>query len=45
MVEQDKIDELKLAGANDFVQKPFEIETLMDRMCHLLDVEPVEARQ
>ncbi len=45
MVEADKIDELKLAGANDFVQKPFEIETLMDRMCHLLDVEPVEARQ
>ena len=45
MVEQDKIDELKLAGANDFVQTPFEIETLMDRMCHLLDVEPVEARQ
>ncbi len=45
MVEADKIEELKLAGANDFVQKPFEIETLMDRMCHLLDVEPVEARQ
>lgn len=44
MVEADKIDELKQAGANDFVQKPFEIETLMDRMCHLLDVEPVEAR-
>lgn len=45
MVEADKIDELKQAGANDFVQKPFEIEALMDRMCHLLDVEPVEARQ
>lgn len=44
MVEADKIEELKEAGANDFVQKPFEIETLMDRMCHLLDVEPVEAR-
>jgi excisionase family DNA binding protein len=45
MVEADKIDELKQAGANEFVQKPFEIETLMDRMCHLLDVEPVEARK
>jgi excisionase family DNA binding protein len=43
MVEAEKIQELKDAGANDFVQKPFEIETLMERMCHLLDVEPVEA--
>lgn len=43
MVEADKIQELKDAGANDFVQKPFEIENLMERMCHLLDVEPVEA--
>ncbi|HET6425309.1 MAG TPA: response regulator [Planctomycetaceae bacterium] len=43
MVEADKIQELKDAGANEFVQKPFEIETLMERMCHLLDVEPVEA--
>lgn len=43
MVEADKIQELKDAGANDFVQKPFEIESLMERMCHLLDVEPVEA--
>jgi excisionase family DNA binding protein len=43
MVEQDKIQELKDAGANDFLQKPFIVETLVERMCHLLDVEPVEA--
>ncbi len=41
MVEQDKIDELKKSGADDFMQKPFEIEALVARMCKLLDVEPV----
>ena len=43
MVEQDKIADLKASGANDFMQKPFEIESLVERMCKLLDVEPVEA--
>ncbi|HUQ69057.1 MAG TPA: response regulator [Planctomycetaceae bacterium] len=43
MVEQDKIQELKDSGANDFLQKPFEVETLVERMCKLLDVEPVKA--
>ena len=43
MVEQDKIDDLKKSGADDFMQKPFEIEALVDRMCKLLDVEPVHA--
>ena len=41
MVEADKIDELRDAGANDFMQKPFEIEKLIHRICRLLDVEPV----
>ncbi len=41
MVERDKIDELKQAGANDFLQKPFETDELMSRICKLLDVEPV----
>lgn len=41
MVEEDKIDELKEAGADEFVQKPFEIEVLIEQMCKLLDVEPV----
>jgi len=43
MVERDKIDELKQAGANDFMQKPFETDELMQRICKLLDVEAVPA--
>ncbi len=39
MVEEDKIAELKAAGANDFLQKPFETDRLIERMCVLLDVE------
>ncbi len=38
MVEADKIDELKEAGANDFLQKPFEMETVIQRVCKLLDM-------
>jgi excisionase family DNA binding protein len=43
MVEEDKIGELRAAGANDFMHKPFEVEKLIDRMCHHLDIEPVHA--
>ena len=43
MVEQDKIQDLRDSGANDFMQKPFEIEKLVERICKLLDVEPVAA--
>ncbi|MFP6658273.1 MAG: response regulator [Pirellulales bacterium] len=39
MVEEDKVDELRLAGANDFMRKPFEVEVLVDRVCQLLDIE------
>ncbi len=39
MVEQDKVAELKAAGADDFMQKPFSIEDLIDRACDLLDIE------
>lgn len=39
MVEPDKVDELKVAGANDFLQKPFEVEQLIERMCLLLGME------
>lgn len=41
MVEADKIDDLKKSGANDFLQKPFEVEGLIERICKLLDMEPV----
>ena len=39
MVEQDKIEDLRASGADDFLQKPFEVEQLVDRICHLLEVE------
>ena len=43
MVEDDKIQELRLAGADFFMHKPFEVEKLVDRMCHHLDIEAVSA--
>jgi two-component system, OmpR family, response regulator RpaA len=39
MVEEDKIEELKMAGADDFLQKPFDVEELVERMCAQLDME------
>ena len=39
MVEEDRISELKAAGANDFLQKPFDTERLIERLCALLDIE------
>jgi excisionase family DNA binding protein len=44
MVEEDKIADLLSSGANEFLQKPFEVEQLVDLMCKQLDVEPIEAR-
>ena len=40
LVEDDKIQELRLAGADEFMHKPFEIDHLIDRMCLLLDLQP-----
>ncbi|MFP6701961.1 MAG: response regulator [Planctomycetaceae bacterium] len=39
MVEADKIDDLKEAGANEFMQKPFEVDALFAAVCGLLDIE------
>ncbi len=44
MVEEDKVDELKAAGANDFLQKPFDVEALLERICRLLDIEVIAAK-
>src|SRR6478752_530411 len=41
MVEEDKIQQLRDAGANDFLKKPFDVENLVTHICQLLDVESV----
>ena len=43
MVEQDKVADLKDSGANDFMQKPFAVDRLLDRACELLEIERVAA--
>ena len=42
MVEQDKIADLIAAGANDFMNKPFQVEKLIDRCCEMLELENQE---
>ena len=39
MVEAVRVAELKTAGANDFMQKPFATERLVDRVCDLLEID------
>jgi excisionase family DNA binding protein len=39
MVEADRIDELRQSGADDFLQKPIDIDELLRRICRLLDIE------
>lgn len=39
MVEQDKIADLRLAGADDFMNKPFAVDQLLDRCCEMLEME------
>jgi len=44
MVEADKVADLKLSGANDFIQKPFAVEKLIERACELMDIQLATAR-
>ena len=41
MVEQDKVADLRDAGADEFIQKPFSVDKLLERSCDLLDIERV----
>ena len=43
MVEEDKVDELRAEGADEFIHKPFEIERLIELICQQLDIEQVPA--
>lgn len=43
MVERRKVTELKKAGADDFLAKPFDFRTLIERICELVDIEPPES--
>jgi len=39
MVEEDKIADLKEAGADDFLPKPFSSDELIERICNQLEIE------
>jgi two-component system, OmpR family, response regulator len=39
MVEADKVADLRAAGANDFMQKPFEVDKLVERCCDMLEID------
>ncbi|HWE36080.1 MAG TPA: response regulator [Isosphaeraceae bacterium] len=39
LVEEDKIEELREAGADDFLHKPLDVDELLRRICALLDIE------
>ena len=43
MVEEEKIQELKLAGADEFVHKPFDVDVLIEKMCQQLEMESATA--
>jgi excisionase family DNA binding protein len=43
MIEADKVADLKAAGANDFMQKPFTVDRLLERACELLTLEAATA--
>ena len=43
LIEEDKVEELRRAGADDFLRKPLDVDELVRRVCKLLDLETAEA--
>ncbi|MEO2046918.1 MAG: response regulator [Pirellulales bacterium] len=43
MVETNKIQELRDAGSNEFLKKPFDVDVLLAHICQLLEVEVLPA--
>ncbi len=43
MVERDKVQELRDAGADDFMQKPFQVDQVLERAYGLLGIEAAYA--
>ena len=39
LIEEDKVQELKLAGADAFLPKPFDVDVLIEKMCEQLEIE------
>ncbi len=39
MIEADKVSDLRAAGADDFMQKPFTVDRLIERVCDLLEID------
>jgi two-component system, OmpR family, response regulator len=39
VIDEDEIESLKAAGADDFIKKPFNIDTLLNRVSELLGIE------
>ncbi|MDX1925127.1 MAG: response regulator [Pirellulaceae bacterium] len=39
MIEADKVADLRASGADDFMQKPFTVDRLIDRVCDLLEID------
>jgi len=44
MVEKDKVQELYDAGANEFMQKPFDVDELSGHIYRLLDIEALPVK-